>query len=197
MLDKPWIYGITSNKKACFQIVINCTYWPVLGSYNNCNIIDLTPKSTPFEEFYEIHKVVIDGISENMASLVQSGMYGTINIDDTTTNRFYFIQLLLEAYTLQNNTTIYEQVIYAGELVVAAQYIFSMQENTNWYWKQQPLQQTIIVTTRTILHPRLDVITIRYVQDIHKNFCNSIQAKKSIQRHPIIMTDTDYDYIFV
>ena len=70
-----------------------------------------------------------------------------------------------------------------------------MQENTNWYCNQQPLQQTIIVTTRIILHPRLDVITIRYVQDIHKNLYNRIQAKKSIQRHPIIMTDANYDCI--
>ena len=70
-----------------------------------------------------------------------------------------------------------------------------MQENTNWYWKQQPLQQTMIVLTRTILHPRLDFITIRYFQEIPKNLCNSIQGKKSIQRHPIIMTDDGYDYI--
>ena len=49
-----------------------------------------------------------------MASLVQSGMYGDISIDETTTNVFYVIQFLLEAYTLQNNTTIYGQVISAG-----------------------------------------------------------------------------------
>ena len=47
----------------------------------------------------------------------------------------------------------------------------------------------------TILHPHLDVITIRYVQDIPKNVCNSIQAKQSIKRHPIGITDADYDYI--
>ena len=70
-----------------------------------------------------------------------------------------------------------------------------MQENTNWYWKQQPLQQNIIVPTRTIIHPRLDVITIRYVQDTPKMFCNSIQEKESTRRHPISMTDADYDYI--
>ena len=70
-----------------------------------------------------------------------------------------------------------------------------MQENTNWYWKQQPLRHTTIVPTRTILHPRLDIITIRYVQYIPKNICNRIQAEKDIQRHPIIMTDADYDYI--
>ena len=53
----------------------------------------------------------------------------------------------------------------------------------------------IIVPTRTILHTHLDVIIIRYVQDIPKNFCNRIQLKKAIQRHPICMTDVDYDYI--
>ena len=56
------------------------------------------------------------------------------------------------------------------------------------------MQQTTIVPTRTILHPHLDVITIIYVQDIPKNVCNMIQAKKAIQRHPIIITDADYDY---
>ena len=70
-----------------------------------------------------------------------------------------------------------------------------MQENTNWYCKQQPMQHTIIFPTRTIIHPRLDVITIRYVQYVTKNVCNRIQAKKSIQRHPINMNDDDYDYI--
>ena len=162
-------------------------------SYNNWNIIYLSPKSTPFEAFYEIHKVFLEGISENMDSLVQPGMYGAIITYDNTTNRLYFIQFLSESYTLQNNTTIYGQVIYAGELVFKGQYLFSMQENTNWYWRQQPLQHTIIVSTRTIIHPRLDVITIRHVQDIPN--CNRIQEKKYIQRHPNIMTDADYDYI--
>ena len=98
----------------------NCTYWPVLGPYNNWNIIKITPKYISFEEFDEIHKAVLDGISENMASLVQSVMYGAINKDDTTTNEFYVIQFISEAYTIQNNTTIYGQVISAGELVFKA-----------------------------------------------------------------------------
>ena len=170
ILEKHWIYGITSKKKELYQPVTNCTYWPVLVSYNTWNIIDITPKSRPFEAFDEINKVFIDGISENMASLVQSGMYGTIKTDDNTTNGFYVIKFLSEAYTIQNNIKVDGKVISAGELVVKAQYIFSMQENTNWYWKQQPLQQTIIVPTCKILHPRLDVITIRYFQDIPKNF---------------------------
>ena len=39
MLEKLWIYGIFSKKQAHKQPVTNCTYWPVLGSFNNLNII--------------------------------------------------------------------------------------------------------------------------------------------------------------
>ena len=123
MLDKPWNSGVPSKKQARYQPITNCTHCPVLGSYNNWNIIDLKSKSIPFEVFDEIHKVVLDEISENMASLVQSGMYGAVNTDYIAINVLYVIQFLSEAYTLQNNTTIDGQVISAGELVFKSQYI--------------------------------------------------------------------------
>ena len=126
MLDQPWIYVIPSKKQTCNQPVTYCTYWTVPGSYNNFNIIHLTPKSTPLEVFDEIHQVVLDGISDNMASLVQSGMYGVINTDDTKKNAFYVIQFISEAYTLQNNTQVDRQVMSSSELFVKAQYICSV-----------------------------------------------------------------------
>ena len=85
-----------------------------------------------------------------MASLVQYGKYGAINTDDTSTNGYYVIMFISEAYTLQNNTTIDRKCITDGGLVVKAQYIFSMQDSTNWYWGQHPQQQDIIVPTHTI-----------------------------------------------
>ena len=75
--------------------------WPVMVPYNNCNIINLTPKSTPFKAFDEIHKVVLDVISENMASLFHSVMYSAINMDENTPNGFYVIMFISEAYKLQ------------------------------------------------------------------------------------------------
>ena len=155
----------------------------------------MSSKSTSFEAFEYIHQVVFDRISDNMDSLVQYGKYGSIKTADTTTNVFYVIMFISEAWILQNDTTIDGKNISAGELVVKAQYLFSTKENTSWYWKQQPLKQNIIVPTRTILHLCLDVVGIKYVQDIPKDVCNIIQAKKSIQRHPIFMIDADYDYI--
>ena len=66
----------------------------------------MSSKSTSSDTFDEIHQVVLDGISDNMASLVESGKYGSINITDTSTNGFYVIMFTSRAYTLQVNTTI-------------------------------------------------------------------------------------------
>ena len=55
MQETPWIYGIPSKKKARYQPVTDNTYWKVLGSFNNWNIIHLSPKSTTFEVFEDIH----------------------------------------------------------------------------------------------------------------------------------------------
>ena len=83
MLDKPWISGIPSDKQDCYKPVTNCTYWPVLGAFNNWNIIQLSSKSTSSDKFDKIYQVVLDGISDNTASLVESGKYGSINTTDT------------------------------------------------------------------------------------------------------------------
>ena len=61
------------------------------------------------------------------------------------------------AYTLQENTTTDGNIITAGELVVKAKFICSMQLNTNWYRNQQTKNHFITVPTRTIIHPQLKV----------------------------------------
>ena len=80
-------------------------------------------------------------------------------------------------------------------MVAKSQYLCSVQVKTNWYWYQHPLHQVITLTTRTIIHPRLEVNAITYIHDIPKGVCNRTQAKESISRHSICKTDSDYDYI--
>ena len=70
MIDKTWISGISSEKQERYKPVTKCTYWPELGSSNNWNIIQFSSKSTSSDTFDEIHQVVLDGIINNMASLV-------------------------------------------------------------------------------------------------------------------------------
>ena len=94
-------------------------------------MIQWSQKSTAYDEFDEINQVVIYGINDNMASLVESEKYGAINKTETKTKLCYVIMFASEAYTLQYNTTIYGQMITAGELVVKPQYICYMQVDTN------------------------------------------------------------------
>ena len=93
----------------------------------------MSHKSTPYDEFEEIKQVVLYGISDNMASLFQSGKYGAINTTDTETYGFYVIIFKSEAYTFQDNTTIDGKIINACELVSKALYHCFLQESTNWF----------------------------------------------------------------
>ena len=138
MLDKPCISGIPSDEQEHYLTVTNCTYCPVPGSLKNWNIIQLSQKSTPYYAFDEIQQVVLDGISDNMDSLVQSGKYSSMNTTGTAKNGFYVIMFTPEAYTLQDNTKIDRKIITFEKLVVKAQYLCSIQESTNWFWDQHP-----------------------------------------------------------
>ena len=80
-----------------------------------------------------------------------------------------------------------------GGLVSKAQYICSMKVDTNWYWNQHTQHHVITFLTRTILHPKLEVNSVADFHAIPKSVCNRTQAKKVISRHPICLTDSDYD----
>ena len=73
-----------------------------------------------------MHKVVIDGISENGASLVHLGNYGAINAEYPTTMGYCLINYLSETRTLQEYQTTDEQVIDSGELLFKAEYLSIM-----------------------------------------------------------------------
>ena len=55
LLYKPWIYGIPSNEQERYKPVAKCTYCPVLGSFNNSNILLFPQKPTPSDTFDSIH----------------------------------------------------------------------------------------------------------------------------------------------
>ena len=49
--------------------------------------------------------------------------------------------------------------------------------------------------TCTILHPQLYITVITDIHEIPKSVCNRTQAKQSISRHHICLTDSNLDYI--
>ena len=85
MLDKYWSPGVSQNEKPCYQPVLECTYWTVLGYFNTRNMIKFTNKGISSEYFNKTHKIALDGISDNIHSLEQTVKYGTMNITDTKT----------------------------------------------------------------------------------------------------------------
>ena len=75
------------------------------------------------------------------------------------------------------NQIFYGHIITAGELVVKAKYLCSMQIDTNWYCNQQPKHHVITVPTRKILHPQLEVNAVTYFHATTKSVCTRKQLR--------------------
>ena len=101
MLGQPWTPSVPVDQQPRYQPIKYCTHSTVLGSFNNCNIILLSHKATSTEDIDKINKVVLDGISDNMDTLVQTGHYGAMNKTDKNTMGLYVIKLILEACALK------------------------------------------------------------------------------------------------
>ena len=127
-------------------------------------------------KFDEIHQVVLDGICDNMASLVESWTYGSIKITGISTNGFLCYHVHIRCIYTKGKHNNWWKIITAGELVVKAKYICSMQIDTNWYWNQQPKHHVVTVPTRKILHPELEVNVIADFHTITTNICSRTQA---------------------
>ena len=90
-------------------------------------------KSTTYEYFDEVNKVVLYDISENMSSLVHNIKYGVFNTEDPTTPGYYVVKFVPGPYMLQGNKTGNKKVINSGALIVNAVYLVMMKSNTYWY----------------------------------------------------------------
>ena len=97
MLYKPCIHGLTTQQQLRYQHVIDFTYWTIIVSFNNCNIITLSHKATTSEDFEGIHQVFFYSISDNVALLVQSGEYDAMNKIDTPIMGYYVIKFVSES----------------------------------------------------------------------------------------------------
>ena len=86
---------------------------------------------------------------------------------------------LSSRYTLYRKTQhVMEFFSFSSELVVQDQYSSCMQENKSWYWEQKQKQQFIIFPTRTILHPYLDIMVVKYFHDNPRSFFNRNKARQ-------------------
>ena len=66
----------------------------MLGYFKKYSIIHFSHKATSSEEIEKSNRFILDGISIDMAILVQTGKYGDINTTDITTMGYYVIKFL-------------------------------------------------------------------------------------------------------
>ena len=63
--------------------------------------------------------------------------YGDIDADDYTCHGYYIIKFSLYTYTLQEDLSIYGQVVYSGDMVCKGTYFFPININYHYYVLQK------------------------------------------------------------
>ena len=71
-------------------------------------------KYTLSDKFYEIHRVVLDGISDIMASLEDTGIYFEISTIDTSIMGYYVDKLIYISVNLQQDNRTDDKVFKSG-----------------------------------------------------------------------------------
>ena len=108
------------------------TYWYVLGTQNNLNIIKFTTETTSIGYFDGIKNVILDDISENIKSISQTGNYVAVSISYLTTMIYYVVNYLSKRISLQEENSIYGQVFIPIEPSSIAAYLKIMKDMANW-----------------------------------------------------------------
>ena len=114
ILNKPWYSSVSNTEQTLYKPVLKCTYSTVLVTYNNYNAVNFKNKYTPVEDFYDIHEVVLDGISETTALPVQTVNCGFIITTDITTMRYYVVKYLYNIIVLQEDISTDGYIVNTG-----------------------------------------------------------------------------------
>ena len=94
--------------------------------FHDWNIIQFSHKETSFEDIYKIHQILLDRISEYMATLMKTGYYGGINTTETTTMGSYVIRFMSESYIKEEDTMYDKNISSPSYLFFKAQYMNCM-----------------------------------------------------------------------
>ena len=86
------------------------------------------------------------------------GKYVAIDNDDSSCNGYYIIKFSSYKYTLKTYLSIYEEVIYSGEIVCEGTYFFPININNHYYVLQITESINTIFSLRKIINGNVNVI---------------------------------------
>ena len=170
-LQLPWDPKLShASKQPRYQSAQECVYQSILGSFNDWIIMPFQNKSTSEETFEEVHKIVLNGMTESKAELIFADGYGAVAADDVKTAGYYIVRFTSPAYTLQEAHTSKEGDTFdVGELVADAVYLYPISKKGPkipseakpiWYVESNLHTDAIKVALHTVVVPNLNLFPV-------------------------------------
>ena len=122
--DKVWIAKVNDKDQPRYAHVPNCKYNAIFGSYNDWIIMTFVNKKTPDNEYDNVHRLVMSGLTKNMSSKIIVGNIGVVATNDTNTEGYFLVQFDSVPCPLQEDTTLDGIELHAGVIVCNAEYFY-------------------------------------------------------------------------
>ena len=94
----------------------------------------------------------------NMYLIIMEGKCGAIDTYDSSCHEHYIIKFYSSSYTLQEDLSIYWQVISSVGIVCEGTYLFPISINPHYYVWQKSKSINTVVSLRKIINGNVNVI---------------------------------------
>ena len=110
--------------------------------------------------------MVLDGVVNDKAQMIQVGSIGVIDADDRHSGGYYMLELESSSYKPYKNKTIDGQGIEYGELVANKRYLISAISYSRWYVKSRDGNIENIISLRTVIKRGISVRKTRSISEL-------------------------------
>ena len=170
-LDKLWKSGMTPHQQPHYKPVKDFTYWTVLGYFNKWNLIQFSNKATTRDGVANINQIVLDGISINLAELVQTCQYRAMNKTCFTTMGYHVIKFSLKPTNYKNTQPVTDKWVHRVNWF-SRRSIYATFRTTQSGTGNKNNKFCFSAPASTIVHPCMYLMEVTEVKYIPKSVWN-------------------------
>jgi hypothetical protein len=155
--------------------------YEIFEGHNDWKLICLVDtKDSVIDLNDEVHELILQGITERLATRVEAGGYGAVSTDDPEADGYYVLQWDSEPREVEEDVMIDEKEFHKGDKVVDGTYLNRVPLAKRWYTRATKSDKESLETTVLLSHvvfPNMSLTGESDTQTLPSN-CNRRTAQQ-------------------
>lgn len=180
-LKQQWDSKLPFQEQPRYKASTDCQMYKIFEGLNDWKLIRLVDtKDSDIDLNDEVHELVLEGITERLATRVEAGGYGAVSTDDPEADGYYVLQWDSEPREVEEDVVIDEKEFHKGDKVVDGTYLNRVPLAKRWYTRATESDKESLETTVLLSHvvfPDMSLTGESDTQTLSSN-CNRRAAQR-------------------